>query len=179
MKKVLGVLAFIFVPLVLLGIVYLVNNHFYPMTYKQEITSFAQTYNVPPSLVASIANTESGMNEKALSSKGAKGVMQLMPTTAEWLAGKLGKDYCEEKLFEAEYSLELDTYYLSYLLKTFEDEKVAICAYNAGQGNVMNWLSNESYSKDGKTLALIPFKETENYLNKVLKNLHYYEKRYK
>ena len=82
MKKVLGVLAFIFVPLFLLGIVYLVNNHFYPMTYKQEITSFAQTYNVPPSLVASIANTESGMNEKALSSKGAKGVMQLMPSTS-------------------------------------------------------------------------------------------------
>ena len=179
MKKVLGVLAFIFVPLVLLGIVYLVNNHFYPMTYKQEITSFAQTYNVPPSLVASIANTESGMNEKALSSKGAKGVMQLMPTTAEWLAGKLGKDYCEEKLFEAEYSLELGTYYLSYLLKTFEDEKVAICAYNAGQGKVKEWLRNESCSKDGKTLMVIPFKETENYLNKVLKNLHYYEKRYK
>ena len=105
MRKAIIVLVLILIPTILLGMVYLVNNHFYPMTYKQEITSFAQTYNVPPSLVASIANTESGMNEKALSSKGAKGVMQLMPSTAEWLAGKLGKDYSEEKLFEAQYSL--------------------------------------------------------------------------
>ena len=118
MRKAITVLVLILIPTILLGMVYLVNNHFYPMTYKEEITVFAQTYGVRPALIASIANAESNMNEKAISSKGAKGVMQLMPSTAEWLAGKVGKEYMEEKLFEAQYSLELGTYYLSYLLKT-------------------------------------------------------------
>ena len=155
------------------------NQHFYPMTYKDDIIQISNQYSIEPSLLSSIANVESGMKSDAISSKGAKGIMQLMPSTAKWLAEKLGVEYNEDNLFDVSYSFNLGAFYLSYLQSLFRDEKTAICAYNAGQGKVKEWLQNEEYSKDGKTLYNIPFEETKNYLNKAMKNLRYYEKRYK
>ena len=105
--------------------------------------------------------------------------MQLMPSTAEWLAGKVGEEYSDERLYEPEFNIKLGSYYLSYLIKYFGDRKLAICAYNAGQGNVSNWLEDKRYSTDGKTLDNIPFEETKNYLNKVYKNYRYYKNKYK
>lgn len=154
-------------------------SYFYPMKYKEEIEMLGQEYDVKSALIASVVNSESGFNESAQSSKGACGIMQIMPTTAEWVALKIGKEYSQEKLFDVKYNLEIGTYYLSYLIKYFNDEKLAICAYNAGQGNVSNWLKNEEYSSDGKSLFKIPFKETEDYLNKVYKNYNYYLRKYK
>ena len=155
------------------------NECFYPMTYKEEIYTLGNTYGVKSALIASVANVESNFKEEAVSNKGAVGVMQLMPSTAEWLANKLGIEYYEKKLFEGEYNLELGSYYLAYLINYFKDEKLGICAYNAGQGNVSLWLKNKDYSKDGKTLDKIPFEETKNYINKVYKNYNYYKNRYK
>ena len=105
--------------------------------------------------------------------------MQIMPSTAKWIAQKIGEDYSEEKLLNGEYNLKIGSWYLSYLIDYFNDEKLGICAYNAGQGNVSMWLKNEEYSQDGKTLKKIPFEETKNYLNKVYKNYKYYKNRYK
>lgn len=155
------------------------NNFFYPMAYQNEITLLGDKYRINSSLIASVANVESNFDEKAKSSKGAIGIMQLIPSTAEWLAKKLNIEYSEEKLLVAEYNLNLGSYYLAYLIDYFGDEKLAICAYNAGQGNVSSWLKNQEYSKDGKNLDKIPFKETKNYLNKVFKNYNYYKNRYK
>lgn len=153
--------------------------YFYPMKYKEEIVEFGTSYGVDAGLVASVANVESGFDELSKSNKGAIGVMQLMPSTAQWLAGKLGEDYSEELLFNGEYNIKLGTYYLSYLFSQFSDVETALCAYNAGQGNVKNWLKDKEYSLDGQTLTKIPFEETRNYLNKVLKNYNYYGNRYK
>ena len=149
------------------------------MKYKEEIESVANSYNIKSALVASVVNSESGFNENAISNKGACGIMQIMPTTAQWVANKIGEEYSEEKLFDVAYNLKIGSYYLSYLINYFQDEKLAICAYNAGQGNVSNWLTNEEYSTDGKSLKKIPFKETEEYLNKVYKNYNYYSRKYK
>lgn len=154
-------------------------SYFYPMDYKDQIVEYSQLYGIDAGIVASVANVESGFNENALSSKGARGVMQLIPSTAEWLAGKLGEDYSEEMLYNGEFNIKLGSFYLAYLVAMFGNEKTAICAYNAGQGNVKNWLKSEEYSRDGKTLKKIPFAETKEYLNKVLKNYEYYKNRYK
>lgn len=153
--------------------------YFYPIKYKEEIIVFAEENEIDGALIASLVNVESGYKEKAKSNKGAVGLMQLMPTTAEWLAGKMNLEYSEEKLLDAEYNLRIGSYYLAYLIKYFENEKLGICAYNAGQGNVQAWLKDVKLSPDGKTLKVIPYKETENYLNRVLKNYHYYKIRYK
>lgn len=179
MKYFLSIISLLSCVVILVVSIMLVNNHFYPMTYKDEIINLSNKYNIEASLISSIANVESGMKSDAKSNKGALGIMQLMPTTAEWLANKMGVEYSEEKLYEADYNLELGSYYISYLKGLFDNEENVICAYNAGQGNVKTWLTDSRYSQDGKTLKIIPFKETKEYLNKVLKNRHYYQKRYK
>lgn len=148
------------------------------MKYSDEIYTYSKEYNVNPALVASIINVESGYNEKAVSSKGAEGLMQVLPSTGEWLAGKIKEEYYDGILLEGEFNIKIGTYYLGYLLEQFGDEKLAVCAYNAGQTNVKKWLANSDYSSDGKSLEKIPFLETENYLKKVNKNYHYYKNRY-
>ena len=71
-------------------------------------------------------------------------------------------------------NINLGTYYLSLLTQEFQDETLVLCAYNAGPSNVKNWLKTEEYSTDGKTLKVIPFKETENYVKKCEQAKKYY-----
>ena len=155
------------------------NAYFYPMTYSEDIVFLGKTYGVKSALIASVANVESNFKENAVSNKGAVGIMQLMPSTAQWLAGRMGENYSDERLLEGQFNLKIGSYYLAYLIDYFDNEKLGVCAYNAGQGNVSSWLKNTEYSTDGKTLRKIPFEETKNYLNKVYKNYNYYKNRYK
>ena len=153
--------------------------YFYPMKYEKEIVLLADKYGVSGGLIASIANVESNFNSNAVSNRGAVGVMQLMPSTARWIAEKNGIEFSSEKLKEADYNLNLGSYYLAFLIDYFEDERLGICAYNAGQGNVTSWLADDKYSADGKSLTKIPFEETRIYLQKVLHNYNYYKNKYK
>ncbi len=145
----------------------------FPLKFQEEIVSASETFNVDPVLIASVINSESGFNQNAVSSKGAVGLMQLMPSTAEFLAEKLG--YGEYDLTSASDNINLGTYYLSILLEEFGDETLALCAYNAGPGNVRSWLQNSQYSTDGENLLVIPFKETQNYIKKCERAKKYYE----
>ena len=149
------------------------------MKYSEEIRQVSQQCGVDSALLASVANVESGFRSDAVSSKGAVGIMQIMPSTAKWVAQKYKKDFSEEKLKDEEFNIMLGGYYLSYLIDYFGDTKLGICAYNAGQGNVAKWLNDKDYSLDRKKLDKIPFEETRNYLNKVNKNYYYYKNRYK
>ncbi len=151
----------------------------YPMKYQDEIRAYSQEFEIEGAIIASVANVESNFKEDAQSSKGAVGIMQLMPSTAEWIAGEIKEEYSQEKLEQPSFNLKLGSYYLSYLIKYFNDIKLGICAYNAGQGNVRQWLKNSEYSKDGKTLDKIPFKETKSYVEKFTKNYKYYKNKYK
>ena len=179
MKTFFSILSLVLCVIILSFFIGAFNAYFYPMTYKEEIQLYSKNYEVSGALIASVANVESNFKEDAVSNKGAKGIMQLMPNTAKWIAGKIGENYSDELLTQGEYNIKLGSYYLSYLIKYFQDEKLGVCAYNAGQGNVSSWLKNQEYSKDGKTLIKIPFPETQNYLNKVYKNYNYYKNRYK
>ena len=179
MKTVYSIIILTVVAVILSYTVGACYAYFYPMTYKEQITQYSKQYDVDAALIASIANVESGFNNNAVSNKGAIGVMQLLPSTAEWLAEKLKMSYSKDQLFDEEYNIKLGTFYLSYLISYFGNEKSAVCAYNAGQGNVKNWLANKEYSSDGKMLSKIPFKETENYLKKINKNYSFYKTKYK
>ena len=161
---------------VLIGCFY---GYFYPMKYVTEIKAIADECEVSPSLIASVANVESGYNPNCVSNKGAIGIMQLMPSTAKWMCGRIGIEYSEERLVEPEYNLRIGGYYLAYLLSYFNDEENALCAYNAGLGNVRAWLADKKYSSDGKVLDDIPFEETRNYIVKINKNLRHYKNKYK
>lgn len=178
MKTFYFVMALVLSCFVLALCVTLVQNYFYPMSYRQEILSVSKESEVPPSLIASVTNVESSFRADSVSSRGAVGLMQLMPSTAEWICGKMKIEYDESKLVEPHYNLRIGAYYLSYLLGQFDDQTLALCAYNAGPTTVKSWLNNSDYSEGGK-LKTIPFTETRNYITKVNKNLYFYKNKYK
>ena len=150
--------------------------YFYPVKYEEIVYANSRKYEISPEIIASIINVESGYKENSLSNKGAVGLMQILPSTAQWISSKIGLNY--ESLYSPEVNIEFGTFYLSYLLECFEDIDLAICAYNAGQGNVNRWLSTKEYSADGKSLNKIPFKETREYLSKVKKNMKIYKNKF-
>lgn len=186
-KVVLCCLIFVFAVLAGLALIFAYNRAAYPLKFKEEIVEYSNMFGVDPALVASIINAESGFREDVVSKKGAVGLMQIMPKTGKWaferlLGQSVDIEFLSDKkdgiLFLPKENIKLGTYYLSYLIEKFKDLKVAICAYNAGEGTVSSWLSNSNYSKDKKTLEIIPFKETANYLEKVLRNLKVYQKKF-
>lgn len=179
MKYFYSITSLVLLAVVLSFLVGCFNAYFYPMKYSETIERVAGEYQISASLVASIANAESGFNENAVSKKGAVGIMQIMPETARWLAEKMDVDYNKDMLKDAEYNIQMGTFYISYLKEIFSNQKVVLCAYNAGIGNIKKWLKDDRYSSDGQSLKEIPFKETKNYVNRVLKNNYYYKKKYK
>ncbi len=155
-----------------LAITFLMYSLAYPIKYKSEVVSAAEKYDLSPALVLSIINVESGFDKNAVSKKGARGLMQLMPETAAAVSLKDGFD--PNALFDVETNLDCGCKYLRYLLGLFSFDE-AICAYNAGPTKVRSWLRTEKYSSDGITLKEIPFNETRDYLQKVKKNNAYYK----
>ena len=146
--------------------------------YAGKIIECAREFSLEPSLVFAVIKAESGFNENAVSSKGACGLMQLMPETAGFIAEKL-EFKGEINLFSASCNIYLGCGYLKYLLEKFNDERCALCAYNAGEGRVSGWLADENCSADGKTLLCVPFAETKKYVEKVEKYKQRFYKKYK
>lgn len=153
----------------------------YPFAYKEEIKEYSEKYQVDPFLVASVINSESGFNEKAISNKNCKGLMQISEQTGVWGAQETNIVIDnDEYLLEPDKNIEIGSWYISRLLKEFDGNlENALAAYNAGSGTVRGWLKSKEYSIDGENLSNIPYKETENYVKKTIKNYDKYKKIYK
>ena len=141
----------------------------FPIEYENYILEYSAKYNVDPYLVTAVISNESKFNERALSSKGAYGLMQIMPDTGEWISKYVGiKTFSYDILYNPEVNIKMGCWYINNLSKEFNGElDLVLAAYNGGRGNVNKWLANIEYSKDGKKLDKIPFKETDNYIKKV------------
>lgn len=141
----------------------------YPLKYQNEVNAASQSYGVDKSLIYAVIRTESGFDPEADSRVGASGLMQLMPTTFEWLQtyydGEITMD--ADKLLDPKINIDYGTKFLKFLLERYESEQAAIAAYNAGFGAVDGWLSDSRYSSDGVNLDTIPYDETSNYVVKV------------
>ena len=122
-----------------------------------------------PYLIYAVMKAESGFDEKAVSAAGAVGIMQLMPSTAEFIAKLNGIEFQAERLKEAEYNAMLGSLYLEYLSERFPITSTVLAAYNAGEGTVAQWLNDSSISPDGLNLTKIPYPETARYIKKVEK----------
>jgi len=133
---------------------------------EESAVKYGGIYGVEPELVLSVIYAESNFNFKAESKKGAAGVMQIMPSTAEYICSRLKEEYQAENLYDYDKNIKYGTYYLGYLLGIFPAVETAVAAYNAGEGTVREWL--KAYSSDGATLDSIPYKETKNYTEKVM-----------
>lgn len=146
----------------------------YPVEYESLIRTYAEANGIPPAYVASVILAESSYRPDAVSSANAQGLMQLLPTTAEWIAGKFDETYLENCLFDPETNIRYGCWYLGFLMKRYDgDMRCSSAAYHAGQGTVDKWLENPEYSSDGKTLSKINSNATDTYVTRVLK---YYEK---
>ena len=148
----------------------LFNFMFYPKNYQNFIEKYSREFGVETSLVYAIVKAESGFDSKAVSRAGAKGLMQILPTTAEWIAGKFEESFSEEILFNPETNIKYGCFYLRYLIDKFSDLDAVICAYNAGERTVKYWLNDEGGLDESK----ITYSETKNYLKKVKKYKRYY-----
>lgn len=152
-------------------------NIVYPKKYSIYINNLSEKYSVDKILIYSVINIESGFNVNATSSKGAMGLMQIMPATAVFIAEQLNiQNFNTKNLYNPETNIEFGTFYLNYLSQKFENLDAVICSYNAGETIVRRWLTDANYSSDGKTLNKIPYSETANYLKKVKQNYKVYKK---
>lgn len=142
----------------------------YPLDYRDFIVKYCDEYSVPYDLLCAIIRTESSFDANALSSAGAIGLMQLLPSTAREIADRMGESFEKVKLYDPETNIKYGCFYIRYLYRNLgENWDTACAAYNAGIGRVLNWLSDPSYSKDGISLFNIPIQETKNYVEKVNK----------
>lgn len=152
----------------------------YPVYYKAEILKHSYNFEIEPEIVASLIRVESSYRKDVVSNKGAVGLMQLLPSTATWISTQLKHEGFDEKmLFDVETNIMYGTFYIKYLIEKFDSLNVAVCAYNAGEGVVLNWLKNNNFSEDGKTLTNIPYTETNSHLQKFNTALKKYKKKYK
>lgn len=152
------------------------RNFIYPYDYRDSIEKYSSDYQVDAYLVAAVIKTESKFQENAVSNYGAVGLMQLMPETATWIAGQLDDtDYRLSDLKNPACNIRYGTWYLSSLQEEFHGNKILmLAAYNAGRGNVVEWMEKYGWDYDFADIDAIPIRETEEYVRSVLR----YEKKY-
>ena len=146
----------------------------YPVEYEDYIRACAAENGLEPAYPAAVILAESSYRPEAVSSANAQGLMQLLPDTGEWVAGKLGETYEEGCLFDPQTNIRYGCWFLGWLMRRYNgDMTLASSAYHQGHGTVDKWLATPEYSPDGATLAVIPSDATDTYVKRVLK---YYEK---
>jgi len=153
----------------------------FPVYHRELIFRYSEEYQVDPYLITAIIRAESKFYHKARSRKDARGLMQISPITGTWAADVLEiEDYSPEGLFEPQTNIMIGCWYVHILMKEFGDDlENVIAAYNGGSGNVRRWLADERYSKDGRNLDYIPFRETREYVEKVIYNYRIYSNLYR
>ena len=150
----------------------------YPLFYEELIVRYSEAHDLDPFLVKGVIQAESSFRAEVTSPMGARGLMQIMPRTGEWLAELMGISFEPDDLFNPAYNIRMGTFYLRRLINYFGHQDTALAAYNAGMGNVRSWLENEDYSHDGETLHTIPFTETRNYVQRVNRYMEIYRELY-
>jgi len=153
----------------------------YPQVFWPEISQQAQTAGLNPYLVLSIIRQESAFNPTAISSSGARGLMQLMPTTAQEVLTRLKlPQEPVSRLHDPQLSITLGTHYFAGLMQRYQGNVVlALAGYNAGPGRASRWRQHWSGVPTDEFVERIPLDETRNYVKLILRNLMMYERLYK
>ena len=169
----LALLGMLLLIIVTKGIVYNGTNQ---ILYKDYILQYSKEHGLNPYLVMAIIKTESNFDKDAISPKGAMGLMQITESTAEWVAESTGTaDFEIHDLYDPETNIKMGCWYINKLSEEFGTTELVLAAYNAGPGNVNEWLKDSDISKDGQKLDNIPFVETDNYIKRVLSNEEIYQ----
>jgi soluble lytic murein transglycosylase len=140
----------------------MVRREVYPLRYEETIREASRKNDLEPAFVAGIVYTESRFRPDAESYREAYGLMQLLPDTAVFVGEKAG---IEGDYRDPEVNLRLGTWYLGYLEEKYEgDERLMLAAYNSGEGQVDEWVSEGDFDVETD----IPFEETRQYVERVL-----------
>lgn len=163
-----------FAPQIILEIEYQV----FPLKYTDYVKESSEEFGVDEAVIYAVIKTESSFRPDVTSSAGARGLMQMIESAFDWsqqrygLSSRLNFD----EAFDPKTNIKFGTHILKLLFDEFGDKDLVFAAYHAGRGNVIAWLQNPEYSKDG-VLMNIPA-DTRHYVNKVNRALSMYQKLY-
>ena len=183
-KKIFIIIIAILIIVVFLGIFKnKILKIIYPKTYKEIVSVYSEKYNVEENLVFALIKAESNFNSEAVSHRDAIGVMQIMEETAKDVVNKnsikIENENIKQELLKIDNNINIGTKYLSTLLEKYKNKEIAVAAYNAGIGTVDGWIQKGIIKSDGSDIENIPYKETNNYVRKILRNYKLYEELYK
>ena len=149
----------------------------FPFPYEKSIVDWSQKRQLNPLLVASLIRQESRFESEIRSPAGATGLMQVMPSTADWIAPKINLK--EFSLTNAQDNINLGTWYFQHTHEEYSNNSaLAVASYNAGPGNVAKWLKEYQGSDPDLFIENIPFSETKNYVESVFGNYWNYMRIY-
>jgi soluble lytic murein transglycosylase len=146
-----------------------VNQLTLPLNHASVIQQQANAKHLDPSLIAAVIYAETRFNPRR-SPAGAEGLMQILPSTAELIAKRSGGTaFVPSDLGNAEVNIRYGSWYLRYLLDHYGgNESEAVAAYNAGMGNVDQWIAKANSEGSSFSVQSIPFPETRAYVERVL-----------
>ena len=150
----------------------------FPLPYETNLRNEALRNQLDPMLIAGLVRQESGFEPNALSHVGAMGLMQVMPSTALKLARQLKVRYARARLTDPGYNLQLGSRYLANLIQGFGTPEAALAAYNAGEDRVEQWTAGQNYLEAAEFVESIPFTETREYVQIVIRNAEVYRQVY-
>lgn len=152
----------------------------FPMPYRSDIERSAKANALDPYLVAALIRQESEFNPKALSPANARGLTQVVPSTGRQLARGAGTGRVSPaSLYQPSVNLKLGTYYLRRLLDELGGKwEATLASYNAGKSRVVNWLTWSDFREPAEFVETIPFTETRNYVQYIMRNADVYRKLY-
>lgn len=147
----------------------------FPTPYREQVLSYSGQVSLDPAWAYGLMRQESRFVTNARSHVGASGLMQIMPNTARWIAGRLGETYSASTANQLDTNIRYGTFYLSHILGQLSNQPVlATAGYNAGPTRAKRWQPiNQALAADQYTEA-IPFLETRDYVKNVMTNaIHY------
>jgi soluble lytic murein transglycosylase len=151
----------------------------FPKPYWPDLKRFADANGLDPYLVASLVRQESEFNPNAVSNKNALGLMQLLPRVGKGVAKQVKlKHFSPPQLFTPAVNLELGTRYFRSMVDQFGGFEYALAAYNAGDDRVKDWRSAGKYRDVQEFVESIPFTETREYVQAIMRNANVYRQLY-
>ncbi|HEY2994221.1 MAG TPA: transglycosylase SLT domain-containing protein [Methylomirabilota bacterium] len=151
----------------------------YPFGWRDDVTAAAQRTGLDPFLVAAVVREESSYYPRAVSRTGARGLMQLQPSTARPMAEHRGLAFAGGELLDDPRSnIDIGTRFLADLLQDFKDPRLALAAYNAGPARVRGWWKARRTSDLEAFIEQIPFDETRLYVKRVMLSWEEYRRVY-
>ncbi len=150
----------------------------HPLKYSEYVEKYAEEYEIDKYVIYAFIKTESGFDPDAVSSTGARGLMQLMETAFDWVKFRLGDDdeVTFDDMYDPETNIRYGAYMVSFLTKYFGCTDTAAAAYFSGIGEVSGWVSDPDISADGVHIDNYPSKNAAHYVNKINSALDtYYE----